>query len=64
MAPIQEKNESMLPHENQALQDWHNSASTQNPDSGSRERAYRNPWTSISRPMNRFMDIDEAEWQT
>lgn len=29
----------------------------------SSERRYKNPWTSISRPMNRFMDIDEREWE-
>ena len=24
------------------------------------DKVYKNPWTSISRPMNRFMDIDES----
>lgn len=30
----------------------------------SAERRYKNPWTSISRPMNRFMDVDEDQWQS
>jgi len=27
------------------------------------EQRYKNPWTTISRPMNRFMDVDETDWQ-
>ena len=24
---------------------------------------YKNPWTTVSRPMNRFMDVSEEQWE-
>ena len=24
---------------------------------------YKNPWTSVSRPMNGFIDINENQWE-
>jgi hypothetical protein len=41
--------------------EWNDSSN--NPLISSSEQKYRNPWTSVSRPMNRFMDVDESEWQ-